>query len=231
MPGGRTFGVVGPIARQNPFDVTVLVTGACGPGSPVFVEIQNDGIKNHLARALENGTFCQCVARSDSDQQKIPWEDILYATVENRDPNADFDSSRFNGIDVGARLASWTQFKLVGFAITDGEGIKCPRGAPEGTERRHVPITIAGAMTMARWEFFRLCLLALSHADDNATLVRKWLRERITDTFVIRAGTKFRIGCKVIRVQETVHIAKDRTMREMGRLAKSVTVIVSTLSS
>lgn len=230
MPGGRTFGVVGPIARQNPFDVTVLVTGACGPGSPVFVETQNDGIKNHLARALENGTFCQCVARSDSDHQKTPWEDILYAWM-GRDPNAEFDSSRFNGIDVEAMLEPWTQFKLVGFAITDGEGIKCPRGAPEGTKRRHVPITIAGAMTMARWEFFRLCVLALLQAEDNVTVMSKWSRERTTDTFVIRAGTKFRIGCKVIRVQETVHIAKDRTMREMGRLAKSVTVIVSTLSS
>ena len=211
----RKRGVVRPIARARPFDATIITVDPCGQGNAVFVESRSDGSRD-VKQPYENGTFHMCRVLSKASDFETNWEGLVFRQLNE----ADVADEGIEGI------GAYEDLTLIGFSITSGEVIKRKNGVVsargDGANAIYVPITIAGAMTVERSEFFKLLALCV-----DWSLVRNQFDEA---TNSLRAGFQFRVHGKMIRVQEAVYVVETRAAIKLNRLAKSVTIIISTLS-
>ena len=202
-----------PIARQHPFDVNVCTKDHIDTGDALFCN-------NTLIRTDDKeGLFTR-----------------VYP-IPNDIPNAEqriVAAVRAGGTDLTAERQKMQDevtksFMLIGFAVTDAT-----RNEP-GSSRRvmdHLPMTIAGAVTVTRDTLMRLICMSMGETQEQFDIIRAKLREANNQGpgyYVLPAGFMFILHGKVMKLIDTVHVLTQPSDRR--RVFQSVSLVVSTLSS
>lgn len=218
-----------PIARQHPFDVNVCTFTKVNAGDALFVPAHN-GFSQQTYD--EHSMFTQVKPlvddfafppRNDDFVPKPP-EDILVDVLENtKQRESLLDKSMPEGIH---------RNMLVGFAIT---------GATPDTRRAaedqiaHLPMTIAGAITVNRDTLMMLLLLSMAESNEQfahvyGQLQRSTLNAQSANAkWCIHSGFEFVLHGKTLRFIDSACVLKNQT--ERSRVLHSVSLIVGTLSS
>lgn len=221
-----------PIARLRPFDVTVCTSDDVMAGGAVYALRDGDASRGP-AKYMENGTFAQVQAFKSPFKSSTSIEAYVSTCLEYGGDAALQKFKEDLHDNVSHDDEKWMWGELVGFAITDAEKVvvSSRRNGNRSKIPKVVPITIAGAMTILRDEFFRILFIAIA---DPTIGTYKDVIVQINNQMMgrtLKAGAEFLVHSKKIRVQESVKILNADERDRVRDQPSSITIIVSTLSS
>lgn len=200
-----------PIARQHPFDVNVCTRMHIDVGDALFCS--NTAVKHEE----DLGTFTKVFAkRSDKNPEQLIMNLVGKPATEDtiRTQMQDGDNTKI----------------FVGFAVTDAALNPTDLNGPGQID--HLPMTIAGAVTVTRDTFMHLLMMSIAETKPQSTHVATELRKRSnigSGYRTLPAGFEFVLHGKVLKLIDTVHLLEQATDR--SQVFQSVSMIVSTLSS